>query len=97
MYNLSNRQQKILQIIADLIEQHRFPPTMQEVGILAGIKSKNAVSKHFDALEKKGYISRSGKRTARNVTLANAPQTKMLPVIKSGSKGLKEFLEGLDK
>nr|WP_206524268.1 transcriptional repressor LexA [Lujinxingia sediminis] len=55
---LTNRQAKVLELIADHIQKVGYPPTIRELGDALGIRSTNGVNDHLKALEKKGYLSR---------------------------------------
>jgi repressor LexA len=58
MQKLTDRQRKILQIIADSVEQNGYPPTYQQLCDMLNIHSKNAIKKHIDALVRKGYLQK---------------------------------------
>lgn len=68
MKKLTDRQKQILELIARKVKEVGFPPSMQELADDLGVKSKNAISKHLEALEKKGYIQRSA-GGARSITI----------------------------
>jgi repressor LexA len=55
---LTDRQQQILDFIAESINARGFPPTLREIGEHFGIRSTNGVNDHLKALEKKGYLRR---------------------------------------
>jgi repressor LexA len=55
---LTDRQQLILDFIAESIHARGFPPTLREIGEHFGIRSTNGVNDHLKALEKKGYLRR---------------------------------------
>jgi repressor LexA len=55
---LTDRQQQILDFIAESIHARGFPPTLREIGEHFGIRSTNGVNDHLKALEKKGYLRR---------------------------------------
>jgi len=57
---LTPRQQNILDYVQEFQAEHGFPPSMREIGEFFGIRSTNGVSDHLRALEKKGFLSRSG-------------------------------------
>jgi repressor LexA len=57
---LTPRQQNILDFVTEFQGQHGFPPSMREIGEFFGIRSTNGVSDHLRALEKKGFLNRSG-------------------------------------
>lgn len=55
---LTDRQQAILDFIRAWTREHRYPPTLREIGKHMGIRSTNGVSDHLRALERKGYLKR---------------------------------------
>jgi repressor LexA len=55
---LSERQGKMLEFLQEFITEHRFPPTIREIGEKVGISSTSVVKYNLDALESKGYIER---------------------------------------
>lgn len=57
---LTERQQQVLETIRRAIERQGFPPTIRELQGELGIGSLRGVTIHLDALERKGYISRTG-------------------------------------
>lgn len=70
---LTDRQQQILDFIAESINGRGFPPTLREIGEHFGIKSTNGVNDHLKALEKKGYLRREDlkSRAMRPVAMDN--------------------------
>ena len=56
---LTERQQKVYELIRSLILERGYGPTVREIGEQFGIKSPNGVMCHLRALEKKGLIRRS--------------------------------------
>lgn len=56
---LTERQQKVYELIRRLILERGYGPTVREIGEQFGIKSPNGVMCHLRALEKKGLIRRS--------------------------------------
>ena len=59
MKKITLRQKAVLEFISDYIGQFGYPPTFQEIADAFGIVSKHGVVRHLEALEKKGYITRS--------------------------------------
>lgn len=70
---LTDRQQQILDYIADSINSRGFPPTLREIGEHFSIRSTNGVNDHLKALEKKGYLRREDlkSRAMRPVAMTN--------------------------
>lgn len=60
-HNLTQRQQEVLDIIIGNIEHNGYPPTVRELRDHLGVNSIRGASIHLDALERKGFIQRSGK------------------------------------
>ncbi|MBU3912408.1 MAG: transcriptional repressor LexA [Candidatus Omnitrophica bacterium] len=55
---LTKRQAQIFDFILSNIDQFGYPPSIPEVQKRFSFKSPNAVQSHFEALERKGYVSR---------------------------------------
>lgn len=73
--NLTKRQQAIYDFIREKILNRGYGPTVREIGEAFGIKSPNGVMCHLKALERKGLISREGRRS-RAIQLTDQPQLK---------------------
>lgn len=56
MEKLTNRQQQVLDIIRQHIDQTGFPPTRADIARELGFKSANAAEEHLKALARKGAI-----------------------------------------
>ncbi|ROQ20319.1 MULTISPECIES: transcriptional repressor LexA [Marinimicrobium] len=56
MYNLTPRQEKVLQLIKNYAEETGYPPTRAEIARILGYKSANAAEEHIKALARKGAI-----------------------------------------
>lgn len=63
MEELTERQQQVLGFILRHIAEHRYPPTVREIGAALDIRSTNGVSDHLKALERKGYLGREGMKS----------------------------------
>ena len=70
MKGLTSRQREILEFIARYMEQHGYAPSYQEIADAFGIASKQGVVRHLEALERKGYIEKSG-ATARSIRIVH--------------------------
>ena len=53
---LTKRQQQVLEIVKDHIEESDYPPTRVDISQKLGFKSPNAAEEHLKALAKKGAI-----------------------------------------
>jgi repressor LexA len=55
---LTERQERIVTFIRSFFEEHRFPPTIREIGEEVGISSTSVVKYNLEALQDKGIIER---------------------------------------
>ena len=90
-HGLTARQLKILGAIKDALENNGYPPSMREIGVVAGLTSPASVKYQLEALEKKGFIRRDPTRgralevlmpdekTAENSTPVDA--TRYIPLV----------------
>lgn len=62
MKGITARQQEVLTFISTYTQENEFPPTVREIGDHFGI-SLRAVQDHIAALQKKGFLSQSQKRS----------------------------------
>lgn len=56
--NLTKKQENILYIISNYIEEKHISPTVREIAEIANIKSTATVHKHLNGLENKGIIQK---------------------------------------
>ncbi|CAN5332166.1 transcriptional repressor LexA [soil metagenome] len=70
MIKLTARQEQILNLIKEAIENTGFPPTRAEIAAELGFKSANAAEEHLQALARKGAIDISP-GTSRGIRLRN--------------------------
>src|SRR3954462_10030241 len=82
---LTKRQEMILHFILDYVQKEGYPPSIREIGKEFKIGSLRRVTVHLDALERKGYISRSN--TPRSIKFVP-------PAYKNTSKGIMPPLLG---
>jgi repressor LexA len=85
MIKLTARQEQILNLIKDAIENTGFPPTRAEIATELGFRSANAAEEHLQALARKGAIEISP-GTSRGIRLCNMGQGKGAP--RSGGRQL---------
>jgi repressor LexA len=71
MLKLTARQEQILNLIKEAIENTGFPPTRAEIAQELGFKSANAAEEHLQALARKGAIEISP-GTSRGIRLLGA-------------------------
>ncbi len=78
MIKLTARQEQILNLIRDAIENTGFPPTRAEIATELGFRSANAAEEHLQALARKGAIEISP-GTSRGIRLRDMNLEKGLP------------------
>ncbi len=76
MKSLTDRQREVLDFIAHFVKKNSYPPTVREIGEDFDI-SLRAVQDHLSALQKKGYISLSQKRS-RSIRIIKGKQSAFL-------------------
>ena len=76
---LTERQRQVLDFLKEYISEKGYPPTVREVAQSLGVKWTKGVEKHFQALEKKGYIKRSS--GARTLEIEGFSRGRSVPVI----------------
>lgn len=72
MIKLTARQEQILNLIREAIENTGFPPTRAEIAAELGFRSANAAEEHLQALARKGAIEISP-GTSRGIRLCDTP------------------------
>jgi len=76
---LTERQRQVLDFLKEYVSERGYPPTVREVAQSLGVKWTKGVEKHFQALEKKGYIKRSS--GARTLEIEGFSRGRSVPVI----------------
>ena len=77
MEKLTQRQQQVLDLIRQCIEDTGYPPTRAEIAKNLGFKSANAAEEHLKALARKGAIEMIA-GTSRGLRL---PESSGIPII----------------
>lgn len=75
MIKLTARQQQILDLIKNAIENTGFPPTRAEIATELGFRSINAAEEHLQALARKGAIT-IAPGTSRGIRLCDPVQAR---------------------
>src|SRR5690242_20331981 len=71
---LTPRQQRVLTVIRDSIQDRGYPPSMREIGQRVGLTSSSSVAHQLRMLEEKGYLRRDPNRPrALSVYSLNEP------------------------
>lgn len=76
---LTPRQQQVLDLIRQQIDNHGSPPTLRELAKSLGVSGTLPISKHLEALERKGYVTRGS--GSRNISLNDATNAVSLPIV----------------
>ena len=63
MRPLTPRQQEVYDFLENHLRDRGYPPTLREICSNFGLKSTRAASDHLQALERKGYITRTPDRS----------------------------------
>ena len=59
---LTARQQRILKVIREAVEDRGYPPSVREIGEAVGLKSPSSVHSQLATLERGGYLRRDPSR-----------------------------------
>jgi repressor LexA len=59
---LTERQRRVLEVIADSVKRRGYPPSMREIGEAVGLTSPSSVSHQLSTLQRKGYLRRDPNR-----------------------------------
>ncbi|MEA3544167.1 MAG: transcriptional repressor LexA [Thermodesulfobacteriota bacterium] len=96
MSKLTSRQQQVYNFIVNYLDQHGYPPTLQEIAAHLEIRGNLGVLRHLAALEKKGYIRRTP-GSSRGIVVLGRSSSLSLPVVGTVAAGpLSEALEHVD-
>lgn len=80
MLKLTARQEQILNLIKDAIQNTGFPPTRAEIATELGFRSTNAAEEHLQALARKGVIEIAA-GTSRGIRLLESELSSHMPGI----------------
>lgn len=76
---LTARQQEVLELIRRHIDANGYPPTLRELATELGVSGTLPVSKHLEALERKGRLTRGN--GPRSICLPDSAQAVSLPIV----------------
>lgn len=80
MLKLTKRQEEVLTLIREYIEETGYPPTRAEISARLGFRSANAAEEHLKALARKGAIEMTA-GASRGIRLPESERQAGLPVI----------------
>jgi repressor LexA len=72
----AERRRKILEFIAQTVDERGYPPSVREIADAVGLASTSAVHHHLTALERDGYLERS-ERSSRALRLTEQGATEI--------------------
>ncbi|MCU6433843.1 transcriptional repressor LexA [Undibacterium sp. Jales W-56] len=85
MLKLTARQEQILNLIKDAIQNTGFPPTRAEIATELGFRSTNAAEEHLQALARKGVIE-IAPGTSRGIRLLDSALSNIKGKFSSGAQ-----------
>ena len=65
MSDITARQQRILDFIAETVRDRGYPPTVREIGEAVGLTSSSSVHAQLANLERKGLLRRTRRSRGR--------------------------------
>ncbi len=77
---LTPRQQQILDLLRNFTADHGYPPTVRELGRLAGVSSPDTVQYHLDKLREKGLLEEAHGRS-RAAQIAAGERVALIPIL----------------
>ncbi|MBW6477619.1 MAG: transcriptional repressor LexA [Chromatiales bacterium] len=77
---LTAQQNRVLQVIREHLTEHGHAPTLEEIGLLVGVRSRGAVHRLVQALIDKGYLARTSSGW-RGLALAEERDALVLPLL----------------
>ncbi|WP_300366659.1 transcriptional repressor LexA [Brachyspira sp.] len=69
MTELTDKQRDIFYFLQKFTNENGYPPTVKEIMVHFNFASPTAVTTHLTALEKKGYVKKTGKRARGSVPI----------------------------
>lgn len=94
---LGDRHRKILEVFERFHNQNGYPPSIREIGRLAGITSTSVVNYYLDQLEEAGFIERD-RNVSRGIRLLktlSGPVTAASEIVKEGTQAVRQAVEEL--
>jgi repressor LexA len=75
-HDLTSRQQQILEMIRETVEDRGYPPSVREIGEAVGLRSTSSVHAQLASLERLGYLRRDPSRP-RAIEVRFDPDTEL--------------------
>jgi len=70
---LTKRQKEVLDIVERLSRENGYPPSYKEIAGILGINALSTVQQHVEALQRKGYLTKSWNHN-RSIELLDRPE-----------------------
>ena len=83
----TRRQQQVYDFLVDFLDQHGYPPTLQEIAQHLGVSGNLGVLRQVKAMERHALIARNP-GSSRGITLKRPTATGELPLIGTVQAGL---------
>ena len=80
MKEITERQKEVLSYISNYTDENSFPPTVREISDHFGITIR-AIQDHIIALQKKGFLSQSQKRSRSIKVLSESSNKEKTPFV----------------
>src|SRR4051812_11329654 len=89
MNELTLRQREVLTFLEEFLDERGYPPSIREIAERLKVSGTLGVTKHLDALERKGYLRREP-GSSRGITLTGRREggTVDLPIVGTVRAGL---------
>lgn len=96
MQELTPRQSQVLAFVTGFIDAHGYPPTLREIAAHLEVNGTLGVMRHLEALEKKGYLSKTA-GSSRGIAVAGRASSVSLPIVGVVRAGLPQpAMEDID-
>jgi repressor LexA len=92
--DLSDRQKRILEVLARFQDQYGYPPSIREICEHASISSTSVVNYYLEQLEGMGYIERDG-RVSRGIRLVKQVENGEPAGLRQVAESLRQGVEDL--
>ena len=79
--NLNEKQQRILEYIAEATAQQGYPPSVREIGRHVGLRSSSSVHAHLMKLREAGYLEKDDRKTRALVVKGMAAAVPQVPIL----------------
>lgn len=88
MKKLSEKQQRILEYIAEATAQQGYPPSVREIGKHVGLSSSSSVHAQLVKLREKGYLDKDDHKTRALVVKGSAASVPKVPILGQVTAGM---------